>query len=262
MNIPIRELKDELRNHIDECKTTMSYDNLIISKSVFGLFSKLINKFERTKSYQTGLFIKSMDDWIDRENSENKPLDNKLSFETVKRGDIYMVDWNLGYSPELSYEHPCVVVEILDGFIFVLPVSSQPQYIKLAYHPVFNTEGNKNYRIVDKEDGFSKQCVIHLNQGKCISTTRILYKIGTLSFNLDGKSELYTEIREYLLTSYFSDEYNRLVEENSEYKRKNEYLSAQRKSNQSRADKYRNENKILKQKLDELQCIVDKKDNQ
>ena len=43
MNIPIRELKDELRNHVDECKTTMSYDNLIISKSVFGLFSKLIN---------------------------------------------------------------------------------------------------------------------------------------------------------------------------------------------------------------------------
>lgn len=51
MQIPIRELKKELRDNVDGCKNTLSYDSTIVSKSVFGLFSKLINKFEKSKSY-------------------------------------------------------------------------------------------------------------------------------------------------------------------------------------------------------------------
>lgn len=42
MQIPIRELKTQLRNNIDECKNTLSYENITVSKSIFGLFSKLI----------------------------------------------------------------------------------------------------------------------------------------------------------------------------------------------------------------------------
>lgn len=100
MQIPIRELKTQLRNNIDECKNTLSYENITVSKSIFGLFSKLINKFERTKSYQTGLFIKSMNDWLDRYEQCHKPLDAKIG--DINVGDIFMVDWNLSYTPELS----------------------------------------------------------------------------------------------------------------------------------------------------------------
>lgn len=98
MQIPIRELKTQLRNNIDECKNTLSYENITVSKSIFGLFSKLINKFERTKSYQTGLFIKSMNDWLDRYEQCHKPLDAKIG--DINVGDIFMVDWNLSYTPE------------------------------------------------------------------------------------------------------------------------------------------------------------------
>ena len=98
-----------------------------MSKSIFGLFSKLINKFERTKSYQTGLFIKSMNDWLDRYEQCHKPLDAKIG--DINVGDIFMVDWNLSYTPELSYEHPCVVIEKLGDFLFVIPVSGLKQYI-------------------------------------------------------------------------------------------------------------------------------------
>lgn len=255
MQIPIAQLKKELRENVDECKNIHSYDNIIVSKSIFGLFSKLINKFERTKSYQTGLFIKSMDDWIDRKNNNNQPLDRRITEISV--GDIYMVDWNLSYSPELSYEHPCVVIEKIEDFLFVLPVSAQKQYIEIGYHPINNIDGNKNYRIVDATDGFNKQCVIHINQAKTISKTRILYKMGQLSTDENGYSKLYQEIKEEMISKYFPMEYNQLLEENSEYKRRFDYLSVQRKCNQSRADKYRNENDQLKRKLEELEKCID-----
>ena len=256
MQIPIRELKNELRDNVDKCKNTQSYDNVIVSKSVLGLFSKLINKFEKSKSYQTGLFIKSMEDWLDRHNNDHQPLDKNIV--TISVGDIFMLDWNLSYSPELSYEHPCVVINEIDDFLFVLPVSGQKQYIEIGYHPVDKKDGNRNYRIVDVSDGFNKRCVIHINQAKIISKTRILYRMGTLQINEDGRCPLLEEIKNEMLNKYFPNEYNKLFEENNEYRRRIEYLSTQRKSNQSRADKYRNEIIALKNELNELKSIVDK----
>ncbi len=256
MQIPIRELKDELKNNVESCKSTLSYDNKTVSKSIFGLFSKLINKFEKTKSYQTGLFIKSMNDWLDRYDKSHQPLDGKIG--EINIGEIFMVDWNLSYAPELSYEHPCVVIEKIEDFLFVLPVSGQNQYLEVGYHPVDNVGGNKNYRIVDIEDGFSKRCAIHINQAKVISQTRILYRMGKLKENELGVCELLEEIKYTMLNTYFPNEYNKLLEENNECQRRIEYLSIQRKSNQSRADKYRNENKKLQEELNELKAKIDK----
>lgn len=258
MQIPIKELKQELKNNINECKNILSYDNVIVSKSIFGLFSKLINKFEKSKSYQAGLFVKSMDNWIDRHDKENQPLDNKITSFNI--GDIFMVDWNISYSPELSYEHPCVVIGLLDNFLFVLPVSGQKQYLEIGYHPIDKIEGDRNYRIVDISDGFNKRCVIHLNQAKVISRTRILYKMGALKTDKNNNCSLLEEIKTEMLNKYFPNEYNRLLEENSDYRKRNKYLSIQRKCNQSRADRYRNENEELKKKVCELQSIIDKND--
>ena len=55
-----------------------------------------------------------------------------------------------------------------------------------------------------------------------------------------------------MLNTYFPNEYNKLLEENNEYRRRLDYLSIQRKCNQSRADKYRNENKKLKREIEQL----------
>lgn len=253
MNIPIKELKQELRNNVDGCKQIYSYEHVTISKSIFGLFSKLINKFEKTKSYQTGLLIKSLDDWIDRKDNENEPLDKRI--EEICVGDIYMFDWNLSYSPELSYEHPGVVVNKIDRFLFVIPVSSQKQYLDIAYHSEYNPDGDKNYLLVDEMDGFKKKCVIHMNQAKSISSTRILYKMGNI---IENESNLLSFINNELINKYFEKEYNVLLEENAEYRKRLLYLSKQRKSNQSRADKYRNENAKLRKRINELELKIDK----
>lgn len=255
MNIPLKELKTELRTNQENCKQQSTYDNIIISKSIFGLFSKMINKFEQSKSYQSGLFVKSMNDWLDRKD-DNLSLDK--SFEDIKIGDIFMVDWNISYSPELCYEHPCVIIEIIDDFIFALPVSSQKQYIEIGYHPIKNCNGDKNYRLVGDDEGFKKECVIHMNQAKTISKTRLLYKMGSLSVDEEGNCSFLCELKNELINKYFQEQYNELLAANCELKRRVNYLSIQRKANQSRADKYRNENKQLKKQIEELKAIVDK----
>lgn len=257
MNIPLRELKNELKNNVDNCKKISSYDNTVVSKSIFGLFSKLINKFEKEKSYQSGLFIKSLDGWLDRKDNENQPLDGKI--KDINIGDIFMVDWNLSYSPELSYEHPCVIIEKVGDFLFTLPVSGQKQYLEIGFHPTEKIDGDKRYRVVDVQDGFSKKCVIHITQAKSISSTRLLYKIGELNINSEGFCELLAELKSEILNTYFPLEYNKLLEENTEYKKEIEFLSEQRKRNQSRADKLRNENTILQKEIDRLNSIIDNK---
>ena len=255
MNIPLKELKSELRNNQEHCKQEYTYDNIMVSKSIFGLFSKMINKFEQSKSYQSGLFVKSISDWLDRKDN-NKPLDN--SIVDIMTGDIFMVDWNISYSPELCYEHPCVIIEVFDDFIFALPVSSQKQYLEIGYHPIKNKEGDINYRLVGSEEGFKKECIIHINQAKSISKTRLLYKIGSLPVDEFGNSELLLELKNELMNKYFQNEYNKLLSDNCELKRRVDYLSIQRKCHQSRADKYRNENEQLKKQIKELKSIVDK----
>ncbi len=41
MQIPIRDLKQELKSNSDECKNVLSYDHTIISKSVFWVILKI-----------------------------------------------------------------------------------------------------------------------------------------------------------------------------------------------------------------------------
>lgn len=86
--------------------------------------------------------------------------------------------------------------------------------------------------------------------------TRILYKMGNLTTNELGECELFEEIKDTMLNTYFPNEYNKLLEENNEYKRRLDYLSIQRKCNQLRADKYRNENEKLKREIEPTNYIV------
>lgn len=255
MNIPIRDLKDELKNNVNTCKKTWSYDNTIVSKSIFGLFSKLINKFEKEKAYQSGLFIRSIDGWLDRKDDDNQPLDRRI--KDINVGDIYMVDWNLTYSPELSYEHPCVIIEKVGDFLLALPVSGQKQYLEIGYHPIERTDGDRRYRIVDETDGFSKKCVIHITQAKSISSTRILYKKGTLNVDENGFCNLLSELKKEMLNMYFPIEYNMLLEEKNFYEKDVERLEKLVKLYQSRSDKTRYENQILQEKIEELQSVID-----
>ena len=144
MQIPIKKLKQHLKSNTEDCKQTQSFDHSIVSKSIFGLLTKMINKFEHMTEYESGLFVQSFDKWLDRKEVVNK-AENNL---TVAVGDICMIDWSINYNPELSYVHPCLIIEDVNNMIFAVPVSSRQEIMNIAYHPSDNAAGDKNYRKV------------------------------------------------------------------------------------------------------------------
>ena len=135
MNIPFKALSDRLKNNSDECKNTKAYNNNIVSYAFLGILAKIINRFENCTEYEVGLFVRSFDKWLDRKDIVNDP-ENSIE---VQVGDICMVDWNINYNPELSYIHPCGIIEDINNMISVLPVSSS--HYDEAYHPIENPNG-------------------------------------------------------------------------------------------------------------------------
>lgn len=254
MQIPIRDLKKYLKSNSNDCKHTHSFENGIVSKSFLALFNKMINKVSNMTEYETGLFIQSFDKWLDRKDIVNR-AENDIKIEV---GDICMADWNINYNPELSYMHPCLVVEDINNMILVIPVSGQQEKIDIAYHPDSNPEGDKNYRKVTIADGFLKDSVLFISEIKVISKSRIVNKIGRLTCDLLDEEGLFREIRWHMISKYFPYEYSVLRNTIEEKQIRIEKLDATRRFQQSRADKYRNRNITLEKQVDEFKKFIDK----
>lgn len=256
MQIPIKKLKNYLKDNTDDCKHSHSFDKSIISKSLFALFNKTINKIENMTEYETGLFIQSFDKWLDRKDIVNKPEGDVK----VEVGDICMIDWNINYNPELSYVHPCLVIEDINNMIFAVPVSGQQDKISIAYHPIDKPDGDKNYRKVDVSDGLQKECVLFISEAKVISKSRIINKIGRINCDLLDENGLFREIRWNMIANYFPYEYSVLEKTIEIQQNRIDALDKTRRKQQSRADRYRNKNIELKNKIKELENNVDKND--
>lgn len=255
MQIPIKKLKKYLGDNSDKCKHTHSFDNSIVSKSIFALFNKLINKLENMTEYEAGILVQSIDKWLDRKDIVNK-AENDLK---VVVGDICMIDWNINYNPELSYVHPCLIIEDINNMIFSVPVSGQQDIIDIAYHPVDNPDGDKNYRKVNISDGFLKECVLFISEAKVISKSRIINKIGHLNCDLSDEDGLFREIRWNMVSNYFPYEYSVLRNTIEENENRINKLDATRRYHQSRADKNDNKIIVMQREIDELKKIVDTK---
>ena len=238
MQIPIRKLKDYLKDNTEDCKHSHSFDKSIVSKALFALFNKTINKIENMTEYETGLFIQSFDKWLDRKDIVNKS-ENDIKVEV---GDICMIDWNINYNPELSYVHPCLIIEDVNNMIFTVPVSGQKDIIDIAYHPIDNIDGDKNYRKVTTTDGFLKESVLFISEAKVISKSRIINKIGRLSCDLLNEDGLFREIRWNMIANYFPYEYSIMRNTIEEQQNRINALDKTRRFQQSRADKYRIKN--------------------
>ena len=146
----------------------------------------------------------------------------------IRRGDIFYADLGINYKPEFSYHHPVVILEKIGGMYLVVPVSTTPDNIKNAFHPIDNPDGNKMMRKVygndmgDKSDGFEKTGAILLSDIKVISAGRLISKKGKLK-NINLQDSLFKEIKNTLFKLAFPKENIRL------YKINNEFTSLQQK---------------------------------
>ena len=131
--------------------------------------------------------------------------------ENIQVGDIFNVDFGINYEPEMSYNHPGLILEEIGDLILVVPSSTSSIKLSNAYHPVKNKNGNWYYYEVDKSDGFAERCVLILGNVCTISKGRLLEKKGHLTCDITDENSLYRQIRNIIMQHMFAKEYNKLT---------------------------------------------------
>lgn len=131
--------------------------------------------------------------------------------ENIQVGDIFNVDFGINYEPEMSYNHPGLILEEIGDLVLVVPSSTSPTKLANAYHPIKNKNGYWYYYEVDNSDGFAERCVLILGNVCTISKGRLLEKKGHLTCDINDENSLYREIRNIMMQHMFSKEYNKLA---------------------------------------------------
>ncbi len=116
------------------------------------------------KVFELSLWVKSRVNYINR-----KTIANTTPFS---KKEILNVDFGFNYGNELSYEHPCVVIEELRNKILVVPCSSS------KFKHIYKEDGTirKEYYPGEVCDGFTKQTALLLSDCKWISKNRVVSK--------------------------------------------------------------------------------------
>lgn len=131
--------------------------------------------------------------------------------ENIQVGDIFNIDFGINYEPEMSYNHPGLILEEVGDLVLVIPSSTSSTKLSNAYHPVKNKNGYWYYYEVDKCDGFAERCVLILGNVCTISKGRLLEKKGHLTCDMINENSLYRNIRNIMMQHLFAKEYNNLT---------------------------------------------------
>lgn len=175
-------------------KQKLATDSADCLREFLNLDTNLIDENRSMKQDEAANFIMSMQNWLLRRGYTSTK-------ETVSVGDIFYADLGINYKPEFSYHHPVIILEKIGGMYLVVPVSTTPDNITQAYHPVDNVNGNRMMRKVygndmgAQTDGFEKTGAVLLTDIKAISAGRLISKKGRLK-DINSEGSLFREIKE------------------------------------------------------------------
>lgn len=192
MRVDFGVLRNIIRDRNNKLKAAT--DSADCLREFLNLDMNLIEENRSMKQDEAANFIMSMQNWLLRRSfSTNK--------EPVAIGDIFYADLGINYKPEFSYHHPVIILEKIGGMYLVVPVSTTPDNITQAYHPVDNVTGSKMMRKVfgndmgTQSDGFEKTGAVLLTNVKAISAGRLISKKGHLK-DINSEGSLFKEIKD------------------------------------------------------------------
>ena len=197
-------------------KQKAATDSAECLREFLNLDTNLIEENRSMKQDEAANFIMSMQNWLLRRGFSTTK-------ETVAVGDIFYADLGINYKPEFSYHHPVIILEKIGGMYMVVPVSTTPDNISQAYHPVDNTNGSKMMRKVygndtgSQSDGFEKTGAVLLTDVKVISEGRLISKKGQLK-DISNEGSLFREIKESVFKFCFPKVNIRLYKSEKELK--------------------------------------------
>ena len=180
-------------------RSTMARDTSEVLASYMQMLSNLIFSAERLLESEMAMIISSLNRWITK-----KDITVNRSYGV---GKIVQMEWGNNFSPELSYKHPAVIIEEWTNTVLVIPTTSTPSKVAVAYHPLDNPSGKWYYRKVGVTEGFAHDCVLILNNAKIMSKTRIISVSGSIAGNLSADNNVFREIRKTMIQNFFSKEW-------------------------------------------------------
>jgi hypothetical protein len=96
-------------------------------------------------------------------------------------GDVAYIDFGHAYLHEAGYQHFGLVLSVVNGKVFVVPMTSNPNAYAQAYDGCSNPTGKKHLMRVGLLSGLNRPSVLFLNDSKFISPSRIIEIKGHLS---------------------------------------------------------------------------------
>lgn len=206
------------------------------------LTENLLKALRQLNVYDSASIIKSESTWIQK-HSFDEFFDEQNKKVNIEVGRVYYIDYGKTYKGELSYFHYGLCVAKKEGKLFVIPITSAESYRETCYHPIKNPKASKKLRQALAEEGFSKDCVLKMNDAKFISAGRI--EAMDSKINDDALLDIQTT----LFSVSFPDikrQYDKLLNETS---KKDKRIEDQQKF----IDKLKAENEKLKGQLSDLE---------
>ena len=159
---------------------------------------------------------------------------------SIKKGEIYQIEFGKNYAPEMSYEHRGLVIGIKGKLIYILPIYSyNPKYHTNVYHPVdFPDSKSDLYLLKNSEFSWiNHDSVLKLSDIRTVSINRILYQHE--GARIDPATDTYKHIEVLVLKKYFAEFYHefennqktieRLKEDNARLKEEVALLEKEKK---------------------------------
>lgn len=243
MQVNFGLLRNIIRDKSNKTKDTS--DSAVCLNEFLNLEANSIDEIKKMKQDESANFIMSLQNWFLRRNY----ITTKLS---VSVGDIFYADLGINYKPEFSYHHPVIILEKIGGMYLVVPVSTTPDNIRNAFHPIDNASGDQMMRKVygddegEKSDGFEKTGAILLSDIKVISAGRLIAKKGALK-DTNVVGSLFREIKDSVFKLSFPKKNIEL------YK-----LTVDRDTIQQKYDELVNEYNTLKNEYNNLRDVYNK----
>ena len=109
----------------------------------------------------------------------------------ITAGDICFIDFGHAYQHEAGYQHFGIVLPVVNGKVFVIPMTSNDDAFTHAYDEKTNPSGKKHLFRFKQCCGLNRDSVLFLNDCKFINSSRIIEVKG----HLEQESKLFTEIK-------------------------------------------------------------------
>jgi len=151
--------------------------NLLINKDrlIQNTLKDLEDYISRQTNRETLRILLSTQNYLRRSNFKYNDI------LPISIGDVCYIDFGQAYLNEAGYQHFGLIIALMNGKAFVVPMTSNALAYQQAYDELENHQGKRHLMRFGQIHGLNKPSVLFLNDSKFINTSRIIEVKGHIS---------------------------------------------------------------------------------